>query len=40
MFYSAIGHLPETYSQPQHVALLENAMRWVALDRKACAGRP
>ncbi|KPF93671.1 secreted glycosyl hydrolase [Novosphingobium sp. AAP83] len=40
MFYSAIGHLPETYSQPQHVTLLENAMRWVALDRKACTGRP
>lgn len=39
MFYSAIGHLPETYSQPQHVTLLENAMRWVALDRKACGGR-
>lgn len=39
MFYSAIGHLPETYSQPQHVTLLEKAMRWVALDRKACGGR-
>ncbi|WP_231626262.1 ThuA domain-containing protein [Novosphingobium sp. AAP83] len=40
MFYSAIGHLPETYIQPQHLAMLEAAMRWVALDRKACAGNP
>lgn len=36
MFYSAIGHRPETYSQPQHVALLENAVEWAANDRKAC----
>jgi type 1 glutamine amidotransferase len=40
MFYSAIGHLPETYNQPHHVALLDAAMRWVALDRKACDERP
>jgi uncharacterized protein len=31
-FYSAIGHLPETYSQPQYVALLEAAIGW-AMDR-------
>lgn len=36
MFYSAIGHRPETYSQPQYVALLEAAIRWAAIDRKAC----
>lgn len=35
-FYSAIGHRPETYAQPQHVALLESAIDWAATDRKAC----
>lgn len=39
MFYSAIGHRPETYSQPQHVALLEAAIDWAATDRKACPAR-
>jgi len=39
MFYSAIGHRPETYGEPHHVALLENAIRWVASDRKACAAK-
>ena len=29
-FYTAIGHMPETYAQPQHVALLENAIDWAA----------
>ena len=36
MFYSAIGHMPETYSQPQHVALLESALDWAANDGSAC----
>jgi type 1 glutamine amidotransferase len=36
MFYSAIGHRPETYSQPQNVTLLEAAIEWAATDRKAC----
>jgi type 1 glutamine amidotransferase len=36
MFYSAIGHMPETYSQPQNVALLEAALDWAANDRTAC----
>lgn len=36
MFYSAIGHLPETYSQPQHVALLESAIDWAANRRAVC----
>ena len=32
-FYSAIGHLPETYSQPDHVQLLENGILWaIGLD--------
>ncbi len=30
MFYSAIGHMPETYSQPQNVALMEDAVAWAA----------
>lgn len=28
MFYSAIGHLPETYSDPRYVAMLEDAIAW------------
>ena len=35
-FYSAIGHIPETYSQPQNVALLEAAIDWAAKDRTFC----
>jgi type 1 glutamine amidotransferase len=34
MFYSAIGHRPEAYSQPEYVALLEEAMTWAA-DQKS-----
>lgn len=37
-FYSAIGHRPETYSQPQHVALLEAAVEW-ATNPKSCAAQ-
>lgn len=29
-FYSAIGHRPETYSDPHHVTLLEQAIAWAA----------
>jgi uncharacterized protein len=39
MFYSAIGHMPETYVQPQHVAMLESAVDWVATDRAACKAK-
>jgi type 1 glutamine amidotransferase len=39
MFYSAIGHRPETYVQPQHVTLLEDAVTWVATARNACPAR-
>lgn len=28
MFYSAIGHLPETYSHPNYVAMLEDGIAW------------
>jgi type 1 glutamine amidotransferase len=37
MFYSAIGHMPETYGQPQNVALLEEAVAWAANRRTSCA---
>jgi type 1 glutamine amidotransferase len=37
MFYSAIGHRPETYSRPEYVTLLETAIAWAAEDRKACS---
>ncbi len=36
MFYSAIGHRPETYSQPQYVALLETAVGWTVDKSQAC----
>lgn len=36
IFYSAIGHAPETYAQPQNVAMLEAAIGWAATERKAC----
>ncbi len=39
MFYSAIGHMPQTYSQPQHVALLEAAISWAATEKKACPAK-
>jgi hypothetical protein len=35
-FYSATGHLPETYSQPQNVALLEAAIEWASKDQESC----
>lgn len=36
MFYSAIGHRPETYVQPEHVAMLESAISWAATAKRAC----
>jgi type 1 glutamine amidotransferase len=37
MFYSAIGHRPETYSEPHYVAMLEAAIDWAAISGKtAC----
>ncbi|GGC16763.1 hypothetical protein GCM10011494_39570 [Novosphingobium endophyticum] len=35
-FYSAIGHMPETYSEPHHVALLESAIRWASNRKNDC----
>jgi type 1 glutamine amidotransferase len=37
MFYSAIGHRPETYSEPHYVTLVESAIDWAAANMKACA---
>jgi uncharacterized protein len=36
MFYSAIGHMPQTYSQPQNVALLEAATDWAINKASTC----
>lgn len=36
MFYSAIGHLPETYSHSLNVRLLENAIIWSADRDSQC----
>lgn len=35
-FYSAIGHRPETYSDANHVRLLEQAITWAANDEVDC----
>ncbi len=34
-FYSAIGHRPESYVNPQHVQLLEQAIKWAATRNAA-----
>lgn len=39
MFYSAIGHRPETYSEPNHVTLLESAITWAATAKRACPAK-
>lgn len=39
MFYSAIGHRPETYSDANHLTLLENAISWAAADKAACPAK-
>lgn len=40
MFYSAIGHRPETYAQAHHVTMLESAIDWAAVSGKnACPAR-
>jgi len=39
MFYSAIGHRPETYVEPNHVTLLESAITWAATDKRACPAK-
>ena len=39
MFYSAIGHMPQTYSQPQALALLEAGIDWAANNKTACPAK-
>lgn len=39
VFYSAIGHRPEAYSDPAYVKMLENAVGWSAKGRQdGCTG--
>jgi type 1 glutamine amidotransferase len=38
-FYSAIGHRPESYSEPHSVKLLEQGIAWAAgLGESRCSG--
>lgn len=39
MFYAAIGHRPESYSQPYYVTMLENAVRWAGAKQEPCRSR-
>ena len=39
VFYSAIGHVPATYVDPNNLLMLETAIHWAAMDRKACPQR-
>ena len=39
-FYSAIGHRPETYSNPDHVRLLEQAISWTMGLVPSNCGKP
>lgn len=40
MFYSAIGHRPETYVEPRYVSMLEAAVDWAAVSGKGdCPAR-
>ncbi len=36
-FYSAIGHRAESYSQPQNLKVLQNAIGWAANKKQKCA---
>lgn len=38
VFYSAIGHRPETYTDPQYSLMLDNALAWVSASTKGSAG--
>lgn len=38
-FYSALGHRPESYSEPRHVAMIAGAIAWAAgLEGPPCGG--
>ncbi len=38
-FYSSVGHRAESYTQPQHMQMLDSAISWAA-NRKAVCQRP
>ena len=38
-FYSAIGHRPETYTEPHYNAMLEAALGWAMNKKAACAAQ-
>ncbi len=38
MFYSAIGHMPETYTHPINARVMENGMDWALNKKNACPG--
>jgi hypothetical protein len=35
VFYSAIGHRPETYADPHYVAMIEDALIWMVKPKKS-----
>lgn len=39
IFYSAIGHRPETYSDPHYVAMIEDALGWMVKPKKSALVR-
>ncbi len=39
-FYSAIGHRPETYTEPNNAVMLEAAITWAADRRQPCRANP
>lgn len=36
MFYSAIGHMPDTYSHPINLRVMENGLDWALNQKNAC----
>lgn len=36
IFYSAVGHMPETCSHPINVRVMENGMDWALNKKNAC----
>jgi type 1 glutamine amidotransferase len=39
-FYDAMGHRPETYSEPHQMALIEGGVRWAMSRRSRCRNTP
>ena len=38
-FYSAIGHRPETYAEPNHLTMLEQAIKWSGNRANSCKAK-